>query len=129
VRQLAPDAVIVATGARPRRPPIEGGEAAHIVDAWQVLRDEVNVGGSVVVADWRCDWVGLGIAEKLARARLPGATLRQWLHAGADHPAICSRQLGRHLHKLGVEVDSLCPAVRAPTAMRSISSTPRVASR
>ena len=104
VRELAPDAVIVATGARPRRPPIEGGEAAHIVDAWQVLRDEVNVGASVVVADWRCDWVGLGIAEKLARAGcrvrlcvngyMPGQTIQQYVR---------DNWVGI-LHKLGVEI-------------------------
>jgi NADPH-dependent 2,4-dienoyl-CoA reductase/sulfur reductase-like enzyme len=104
VRELAPDAVIVATGARPRRPPIEGGEAAHVVDAWQVLRDEVNVGASVVVADWRCDWVGLGIAEKLARAGcrvrlcvngyMPGQTIQQYVR---------DNWVGI-LHKLGVEI-------------------------
>ena len=38
-----------------------------MVDAWQVLGEEANVGASVVIADWRCDWVGLGLAEKLAR--------------------------------------------------------------
>jgi len=104
VRALAPDAVIVATGARPRRPAIEGGEAAHIVDAWQVLRDEVNVGAAVVVADWRCDWVGMGIAEKLARAGcrvrlcvngyMPGQTIQQYVR---------DNWIGI-LHKLGVEI-------------------------
>jgi 2,4-dienoyl-CoA reductase-like NADH-dependent reductase (Old Yellow Enzyme family) len=104
VGALAPDVVIVATGARPRRPPVEGGEAAHIVDAWQVLRDEVNIGASVVVADWRCDWVGIGIAEKLARAGcrvrlcvngyMPGQTIQQYVR---------DNWIGI-LHKLGVEV-------------------------
>ena len=64
----APDAVIVATGARPAVPEIEGADEAHVVEAWRVLQDEANVGHSVVIADWRCDWIGLGLAEKLARA-------------------------------------------------------------
>ena len=64
---MAPDAVIVATGARARWPRnIEIGDAAHVVDAWQVLRQEVNPGASVLIHDWRCDWVGLGVAEMLA---------------------------------------------------------------
>jgi NADPH-dependent 2,4-dienoyl-CoA reductase/sulfur reductase-like enzyme len=60
------DAVIVATGARPHVPDIEGAEDGHVVTAWQVLTREVNCGGSVVVADWRGDWVGVGIAQMLA---------------------------------------------------------------
>ena len=76
VEKEAPDAVVVATGASPRWPEIEGVEHAHVVDAWQVLKGEVNVGSSVVVADWRSDWVGilhtLGV-EIVPYARLFGA--------------------------------------------------------
>ena len=39
-----------------------------MTDAWRVLRDEANVGARVVVSDWRGDWIGMGVAEKLARA-------------------------------------------------------------
>ena len=104
VAREAPDAVIVATGARARRPRIEGADEAHIVDAWQVLRDEANVGASVVVADWRCDWVGLGLAEKLARdgcrvrlcvnGYMPGQTIQQYVR---------DSWVGT-LHRLGVEI-------------------------
>ena len=104
IERAAPDAVILATGALPRRPAFEGEDTAHVVDAWQVLRNEANVGASVVVADWRCDWVGIGIAEKLAaegcRVRLacngtvPGQVIQQYIR---------DMGVGR-LHKLGVEV-------------------------
>ncbi|MEZ5924942.1 MAG: FAD-dependent oxidoreductase [Hyphomicrobiaceae bacterium] len=67
VEREQPDVVIVATGAVPRWPEIEGRDSAHIVDAWQVLQDQVNVGQSVVIAEWRPDWIGVGLAEKLRR--------------------------------------------------------------
>jgi 2,4-dienoyl-CoA reductase-like NADH-dependent reductase (Old Yellow Enzyme family) len=99
-----PDAVIVATGAKPRAGEIEGVETGHVVNAWQVIRNEVNVGTSVVIADWRCDWIGMGIAEKLARAGcrvrlavdgyMPGQRIHQYVR---DH------WLGE-LQKLNVEV-------------------------
>ena len=99
-----PEAVVLATGARPRDFPLEGADEAHVVEAWQVLRGEANVGTSVVIADWRCDWIGLGLAEKLARdgcrvrlcsnGYMPGQTIQQYVR---DH------WLGV-MHRLGVEI-------------------------
>ncbi|MDA1072669.1 MAG: oxidoreductase, partial [Proteobacteria bacterium] len=60
------DAAVVATGALPHVPAIEGAAEGHVVNAWQVINREVNCGGSVVVADWRGDWSGVGIAQMLA---------------------------------------------------------------
>jgi 2,4-dienoyl-CoA reductase-like NADH-dependent reductase (Old Yellow Enzyme family)/thioredoxin reductase len=108
LEQERPDAVIIATGATPFRPEKEIGmeisDDVHAVDAWQILRDEVEPGKNVVVADWRCDWVGLGVAQKLAqdgsmvRLCIDGETLGQNLQL----------YLRTHwagvMHKLGVQV-------------------------
>ena len=104
VEERAPDAVIVATGALPAPVEIEGGDEAHVVDAWAVIRGEANVGGRVVVADWRCDWIGMGLAEQLAASGckvtlavdgyMPGQTVQMYVR---------DLWAGR-LHRLGVEV-------------------------
>jgi NADPH-dependent 2,4-dienoyl-CoA reductase/sulfur reductase-like enzyme len=39
-----------------------------VLDAWQVVQGATVPRGAVVVADWRGDWIGLGVAEQLARA-------------------------------------------------------------
>ena len=68
-----PNAVVLATGAQPRIPKIEGADDGHVVTAWQVLKREVELGHRVLVADWRGDWVAPGIAELLASS---GHTVR-----------------------------------------------------
>ena len=91
VEREKPDAVIIATGAKPHMPDMETGDDTHIVNAWQVLRDEANIGASVVVADWRADWIGMGLAEKLARA---GCRVRLCVDGAACGPAlalVCAR--------------------------------------
>ncbi len=67
IEQHGPDEIILACGAKPYMPAIEGSEEANIVDAWQVLDGTARIGNSVLVADWTSDWIALGISEKLAR--------------------------------------------------------------
>jgi hypothetical protein len=99
-----PDAVIIATGAVPYRPDVEISAETHAVDAWQVLKDEVKPGAAVVIADWRCDWVGLGLAEKLA---LEGSHVRLCVDgemAGQNLQKYLRWFGAGKLHQLGVEV-------------------------
>ena len=99
-----PDAIIIATGATPRWPEFEGRDEAQVVDAWQVLLGLAEIGKSVVVADWRADWIGMGVAEQLAQnghqvrlavnGHMPGQTIQMYVRDAG---------IGR-LHALGVEI-------------------------
>ena len=66
VRADEPDVVIVATGAAPRRPPMEVMGSPTILDAWQVIDGAEVPAGRVVVSDWSGDWIGAGVARLLA---------------------------------------------------------------
>ncbi|MEJ2178270.1 MAG: FAD-dependent oxidoreductase, partial [Gammaproteobacteria bacterium] len=62
-----PDAVVIAAGAESRLPDVEI-DGIDLFDSWSVINDEIKMGQNVVIADWSCDWSGLGIAQKLAEA-------------------------------------------------------------
>ncbi|ASJ72053.1 FAD-dependent oxidoreductase [Granulosicoccus antarcticus] len=100
-----PDVVILATGAKPRWPQsAEISEDAPVVDAWQVLQGQANVGSRVVIADWRCDWVGVGIAELLAEGGRHVRLAVNGLHAGELLPGYVRDMAVARLHRLGVEI-------------------------
>lgn len=104
VEREKPDALVIATGGKPRWPLVEGAETGHLVDVWQVLKGEANVGASVIVADWRCDWIGMGIAEKLARDGCHVRLAVAGLVPGQSIPLYVRDHWAGTLHKLGVEV-------------------------
>lgn len=99
-----PDHVIIATGAQPYWPNFERGGELQVVDAWQVLRDEVQLGRSVVVADWRCDWIGPGIAERLVRAGHQVQLAVNGTHCGESLPLYVRDQMAGELHKLAIRI-------------------------
>lgn len=99
----APDRVILATGARPRAPAIET-EGAHVLDAWAVLRGEGNPGSRVAIADWRGDWIGMGLAEKLARDGCSVRLFVEGIAPGETLPFYVRDEMAARLHRLGVEI-------------------------
>ena len=104
LRTEAPDAVILATGAVPHVPELPTDGAVPVVTAWQVLTGGVKVGGRVVVADWRCDWIGPGVAELLAKAGSSVVLAVNGLHAGEVLPLYVRDDIAANLHRLRVDV-------------------------
>lgn len=99
-----PDVVIVATGAKPYRPPYEEAGELQVVDAWQVLRGEVQLGRSVLVTDWRADWIAPGIAERLVRDGHQVHLAVNGTHAGESLPLYVRDHLAGELHRLGISI-------------------------
>lgn len=99
-----PDAVILATGANPYHPPLQTDGALQIVTAWQVLRREVKPGANVIVADWRCDWIGPGIAELLTAQ---GSTVQLCVNGlipGEVLPLYVRDNIAAELHRRQIKV-------------------------
>jgi len=103
VERERPDLVIIATGAKPYWPAFERGDL-QVVDAWEVLRNEVTLGSSVLVADWRCDWIGPGIAERLVRAGHQVQLAVNGTHCGENLPLYVRDHLAGELHRLGIPI-------------------------
>jgi hypothetical protein len=76
----------------------------QIVTAWQVLRKEVKVGAKVVVADWRCDWIGPGIAQLLAREGSTVALAVNGLVPGETLPLYVRDSIAADLHRAEIKV-------------------------
>ncbi|TLP74933.1 FAD-dependent oxidoreductase [Pseudomonas nitroreducens] len=104
VEQERPDVVIVATGAKPYRPPYEEAGELQVVDAWQVLRGEVKLGRSVLVTDWRADWIAPGIAERLVRDGHQVHLAVNGTHAGESLPLYVRDHMAGELHRLGITI-------------------------
>lgn len=63
-RALAPQAIIVATGAAPLRPSVPGGELPHVLTGWRVLAGLEETGRTCVVVGGGL--VGMEVADHLA---------------------------------------------------------------
>lgn len=98
-----PDAVILAAGSKPHMPPL-AGEAGQVVHAAEILAGRAGTGSRVVVYDWMGDWVGSGIAEKLAGEGVHVRLAVNHHCAAANIQAYIRFETVARLHRLGVEV-------------------------
>ena len=112
VEREAPDVVVIATGSRAHVPGDLMLDDAHVIHANQVL-DGANVGTRVVIADWRCDWVGLGLAEQLARDGCFVRLASNGYMAGQNVQQYTRDRWIGDLHRLGVEMTPFARLVGA----------------
>jgi len=105
IKQLNPDVVILATGAKPLWPIDLSNEGeGQVCDAWQVLKGEVNVGSSVLIHDWKGDWIGMGVAEHLAQNGCKVRLAVNGLYAGETLQSYVRDSNAARLHDLGVKI-------------------------
>lgn len=86
VRRLAPDAVVVAAGSEPARPPLEGAETATVLTAEEILASGRDVGRRVVVYEDDFHLQAPAVIELLARRGVQVEVVTPLLVAGMDLP-------------------------------------------
>jgi mycofactocin system FadH/OYE family oxidoreductase 2 len=84
VKEKNPDAVVIATGSAPVRPPVPGGDRANVVWVRDVIRGEATVGERVVVIAAEHHEQALGVANFLASQGKKVELINHCLYAGIE---------------------------------------------
>jgi NADPH-dependent 2,4-dienoyl-CoA reductase/sulfur reductase-like enzyme len=103
IRTMAADAVIIATGAGPYLPDLDLDESFSATYE-DILTGRSRAGKSVVIADWRADWIGIGLAERLAREGCQVTLAVNAAMAGESLQIYTRNHYVARLYKLGVDI-------------------------
>jgi len=107
----APEAVVVATGATPRRPDIPGIELPHVVTTVDVLLGRVTAGRRVVVVDEDGHYAGPTTADLLAQQGALVTVVSRYFMVGEDIDEGIRADLYARLFAKGVTLQPLTVAV------------------
>lgn len=102
IRQEKPDAVVLATGARPAGLNLPGGKEQNVVTSWEVLKGKVQVGKKVAVIGG--GMVGCETAEYLAEKGHQVTVLEMLTKVAVDASPLVGPWLVERLKILGVEI-------------------------
>jgi len=87
IAELAPDAVVVATGSEPIPPSLPGSDGLRVVDAIQIIKRQAESGEAVAVFDCGdSHWKFCGTAELLAQQGKRVTLITPRMFAGYDVP-------------------------------------------
>jgi len=101
IEETSPDAVVVATGARPIMPDIPGVDGQNVVQAWDLLAGRVGVGKRVVIVGGNA--VGLETAIYLAgQGTLSPATLHFLMSNRAESQETLTGLINRGIKEVTV---------------------------
>ena len=96
--------VVLATGATPYAQPIEADDSILKLNAWQYLQGTAPQGKSVLITDWRCDWVAPGIAELLVKQGFDVSIAINGLCLGETLPLYVRDELTATAQRLGIKL-------------------------
>ncbi len=112
VLALRPDAVIVATGSRPRPPALPGSRNGQTFTAHDVLAGRMPPGGRVVLVDGDAHHKAASTAEHLADAGKEVIMVTRLANVALDVPMVNQPGLYERLYRKGVQVRPHSEVVR-----------------
>ena len=105
IRALAPDAVVIATGAVPRVPhDVTGLDLPHVVQGWDVLRGTAATGNRVAVVSQEDYYDTLCVADYLASKGKQVTVFHKNVHLGWEIARYSLGMAIARMESLGVEV-------------------------
>ena len=102
VQKISPDAVILATGAKPLIPNINGVNSKNVVTAWDVLDGKVEVDGEIVIAGGGT--VGCETAEFLAEKGKKITIVEMLNDVALDAESVTRKLLLKRLNEKKVKI-------------------------
>lgn len=67
LKEVNPDLVVVASGAKPLIPEFFSETDIPVYSSWDVLKQDAIAEDNILVADWKGTWEGVGTAEVMAK--------------------------------------------------------------
>ncbi|AUZ04120.2 MULTISPECIES: FAD-dependent oxidoreductase [Vitreoscilla] len=105
IQAQQPDEVLLATGAVPYERALEAqDDSVQRLNAWQYLQGASLKGKSVLITDWRCDWIAPGIAESLVKQGFDVTVAINGLCLGETLPLYVRDDLSATAHRLGIRL-------------------------
>ena len=116
IGSLSPDAVVVATGAEPRRPNLAGANLPHVVTVSDILSGSVSASGRCVILDETGYTPGAKTADTLSQLGYDVEIVTRQYALGEDIGTTVRAVLHERLLRTGVRITTLHTPVEITTS-------------
>ena len=105
IKALSPDAVVVATGARPRVPhDVVGLDLPHVVQGWEVMQGRAKTGNRVAIVSQEDYYETVSVADFLASKGKQVTVFHKNVHVGREIARYSIGMTVARMESLGVAI-------------------------